>query len=823
MHRRIRRIRVYGLVLCLLCAGGWAAASDNLLSQGAFRPTRHDNPVGWKVKAWHNKLVNVVSEAAASYLRIVQPNEGGYCIIETTLPLDPTWSKLRFSVESRVQDLVQGDPGWKMSRIEPVFKGRSSHKPGVIHCHESEQWTEHTAEWNVPDGATELVLMVGFWESSGTFDLRDMKITVTGERQLTAEQRAAYEKLRLGERQPQVIPQGDYLATLKEEFSDIGPAYFVGGTTEAQVMERLQPGGQVSNAPLFKVQDQPFTLARRIHVPAKTKHPAMVNLRLFNTEPIHKGDTVLVTFWARGTKGRQKVDDGAGAVVQQLIKSHVGGPKHGHLTRYHDTKDLTEQWQRYWIATTEPSQWDFPAGKLELLMMLGHKPQDVQIGGLAWMIFPSGSNLANMPKKNWDYPGREPGAAWRAEAERRIDKLRKGRLTVKVVGADGKPLPGATVQVKLKRHAFNFSLATSPSLWAGADRFSDEDMRRHNQIVLDYFSGVGPTNALKWRHHGDGAKAQRTRQFLQWAKDQGLVTRGHVLVWPSIHHTPRQFKELAKTDPQKLRRIVREHVTDYVTRYRGLIDDWDVTNETDGNRDYMDLFGPEEIVQWYKLARAADPEVKLTFNEPSFGPGGMEGGSFPPELLGEYRGWVDYLIKQGAPLDRLGSQMHSGAVGKLRPGEHITAAWEQWDRMVELYDKDLIITELDVNIDDPHDPDQLAYQADVLRDTLILAFAHPRMVGVQQWGFWEGAHWLPNAALWRRDWSIKPNGEAYVDLITKTWHTDQQGRTDADGGFATRGFFGDYQVVVRHGDRSKTATVTFDKSNQSQPIVVSLE
>ena len=49
------------------------------------------------------------------------------------------------------------------------------------------------------------------------------------------------------------------------------------------------------------------------------------------------------------------------------------------------------------------------------------------------------------------------------------------------------------------------------------------------------------------------------------------------------------------------------------------------------------------------------------------------------------------------------------------------------------------------------------------------------------WGFWDGAHWKNNAPLYRRDWSLKPAGAAYRDLVLKTWRTDASGKTGADG------------------------------------------
>jgi hypothetical protein len=80
------------------------------------------------------------------------------------------------------------------------------------------------------------------------------------------------------------------------------------------------------------------------------------------------------------------------------------------------------------------------------------------------------------------------------------------------------------------------------------------------------------------------------------------------------------------------------------------------------------------------------------------------------------------------------------------------------------------------------------------------------------WGFWEGAHWRPRAALWNRDWSLRPHGQVWVDLVTKEWWTNTGGRTDARGGFATRGFCGDYEVTVEF--EGKTASRRLTLTNQ---------
>jgi GH35 family endo-1,4-beta-xylanase len=94
--------------------------------------------------------------------------------------------------------------------------------------------------------------------------------------------------------------------------------------------------------------------------------------------------------------------------------------------------------------------------------------------------------------------------------------------------------------------------------------------------------------------------------------------------------------------------------------------------------------------------------------------------------------------------------------------------------------KTFAITEFDVNVTD----EQL--QADFLRDFLTVAFSHPGISSFLMWGFWESEHWLPNAALYRKDWSIKPNGQAWLDLVKKSLvdRCYNLERCERDGGYS---------------------------------------
>ncbi|MCC5024039.1 MAG: immunoglobulin domain-containing protein [Candidatus Synoicihabitans palmerolidicus] len=103
------------------------------------------------------------------------------------------------------------------------------------------------------------------------------------------------------------------------------------------------------------------------------------------------------------------------------------------------------------------------------------------------------------------------------------------------------------------------------------------------------------------------------------------------------------------------------------------------------------------------------------------------------------------------------------------------------------------ITEFDITGDDE------TVQADYLRDFYTLAFSHPKMIGVQMWGFWEEAHWRAEAALYASDWTERAVGTAYRELLQETWKTNEMRTTGPDGRIRGRGFQGTYEVEDEDG------------------------
>jgi hypothetical protein len=167
-----------------------------------------------------------------------------------------------------------------------------------------------------------------------------------------------------------------------------------------------------------------------------------------------------------------------------------------------------------------------------------------------------------------------------------------------------------------------------------------------------------------------------------------------------------------------------------------------------------------------------------------------------------------FLLDKGAPLGGIGMQGHFN--WQLTPPVRLL---EVLDRFAAL-GLPIEVTEFDVDITD----EQL--QADYLRDFMTAVFSHPKVKGILMWGFWEGYHWRPNAALFRKDWSVKPNGQAWMDLVLKTWWTETEGKAGAGGEYKVRGFQGDYEVTAKAGGRTKNVRVSLPPSGATVTVTM---
>jgi GH35 family endo-1,4-beta-xylanase len=291
---------------------------------------------------------------------------------------------------------------------------------------------------------------------------------------------------------------------------------------------------------------------------------------------------------------------------------------------------------------------------------------------------------------------------------------------------------------------------------------------------------------------------------VQWLLDHKIAVRGHNLVWPSWQYLPQSLAAL-KDDKEKLHAAVIAHITDEAGTLKGKLAEWDVVNEPYTNHDLTDTLGQESLVDWYRAAHDADPDAILFLNDYNL----LSAGGTDTAHQDGFEQTVTYLLDNGAPLGGLGMQSHFD--WNLTPPERVLQLLDRYDK----FGLTIESTEFDISITDEK------LQADYLRDFMTALFSHQSVNGIIMWGFWEGRHWLPAAALYRKDWSLKPNGKVWLDLVRRQWWTDVQTTTDDGGQCKTRGFLGDYEITVKAG--GKTQTVPFTLSRDSTALTVTLK
>ena len=527
-------------------------------------------------------------------------------------------------------------------------------------------------------------------------------------------------------------------------------------------------GGSNSRRTIVPVEGMPFDRAIQGETLVELAQTWDAQFSITAGEPINKDDVLLAVFWARGIES----SDETGEVYSEFIFEQNSDPwtksaSHAFV--------VVGEWRQFFVPFESVD--DYETGQAAVKFRLGYKPQIIQIGGLELLNYKDILTLGDMPRTSITYTGMEADAPWRVQAEQKIDTYRKGEIEVTVEDENGNPVQDASVKLRMRKHFYNFGSAVVAGRIMGSG--SDTDM--YNSIIEDYFNRVVMENDLKW---GPWESWDRgvLLDALDWLRDGDIEIRGHCLVWPSWNNTPNDL-EANQDDPDYLRNRVMDHIEDEAGELAGLLVDWDVINENYWNHDIMDILGDEVMVDWFKKTREMDANAKLYLNDNNL----ISAGGIDQIHQDFFINTVQYLIDNGAPIDGIGTQCHFGS-NPTPP----TRIWSILDRLDD-FGLEIQATEFDINTNDPE------LQVNYTRDFMTAYFAHPSTVGILMWGFWARQHWRPEAALWDADWNLMPHGEAWLELVTETWWTNEDLSSNADGRASTRAFLGDYDLEVTYG------------------------
>lgn len=542
-----------------------------------------------------------------------------------------------------------------------------------------------------------------------------------------------------------------------------------------------------ATAELMPVADAPWTGFWRFKIIKRPVNSWSVQLTAKIQEPIAKGDKCLLLFHARAAEGK------ASGAANVEVARPPEYPKLGSTQFRVGTK-----WEPVILPFTAGEEG--PPGLCAVAIHLGGEVQTVDLGGLRLLNYGPDLSADTLPQPRFTYEGREPDAPWRKAALERIEKHRKSDFTLSLVDRDGRPVANADVRVVLRRHAFGFGSAVTAAMLNDPS----PDGVRYRAIVDECFSRVvfendlkpGPWEAAKNPEAKGSFRKIWLDKSLQWLADRRIEVRGHYLCWAPFE----PWSEKLRDKPQAIREKVLAYMREITPAIGGQVCEWDALNHPAGWEAGMcidTVLGGEFYAEVFREARKLT-RLPLWINEDQvFRPGRQQEEYF--QIIGK-------LLASGIRPDGIGNQAHFHSSFLPSPEEMLANS----DRFAKLVPA-LQITEFDVNT---NGDERLA--ADYTRDLLITTFSHPAYTGFVMWGFWEGAHWKPETALWRKDWSEKPAAQVWRDLVCQQWHTDEALHTDTGGTTKLRGFYGRYEVTVK----GQTISIDLTKSTKESVKVV---
>jgi GH35 family endo-1,4-beta-xylanase len=256
-------------------------------------------------------------------------------------------------------------------------------------------------------------------------------------------------------------------------------------------------------------------------------------------------------------------------------------------------------------------------------------------------------------------------------------------------------------------------------------------------------------------------------------------------------------------DSDEIRRLQMARIDDCVSRFKGLIDRWDVVNEaTHFEREEFMNRAPKMTRMWEKAgrveftreafehARRANPEAILLINDYRTDP--------PYERL------IEQLIDADGKriYDVIGIQSHQH--GGTWDNAKIWDVCERFARFgVPLHFTETTILsgkrqwEKERGEPWPSTPEGEAEQAREVVRFYTMLFSHPAVEAITWWDFsdrnaWKGAP----AGLIRADMSPKPAYDELMKLVHGKWWTRAELEADAQGKAPIRAFCGEYKVTV---------------------------
>jgi len=408
------------------------------------------------------------------------------------------------------------------------------------------------------------------------------------------------------------------------------------------------------------------------------------------------------------------------------------------------------------------------------------------------------------------------------QAAEGAEKFRKGDAWLAFRTLDDQPVSGVDVEIRQKTHDFLFgALLFGLVSHAGSEPYRVEAYKEEFKALFNmgvlpfYWEGYEPTAGMpQW---------PRQARVIEWALANRITLKGHPLVWTHPAGMPRWLYSLPVETTETL---LSARVTSTVLGLVDKINMWDIVNEpvntvswrmahaapTENEGTRYKYIPIEEAAHWiapyYRMAHLANPQSTLVLND------------FyqvtKPEVRQRFLSLVQQLKADMVPIGALGIQAHDPLDAWLPPQEVV----KTMDLLGSL-GYPLQITEFTPQSAGKSiaggwregrwtEETQAEYAEQIYR----LAFGHPAVEVINWWGFSDRDAWQPGGGLVTAEYQPKLVYRRLMQLIHQEWQTHLTARTDQEGRLQFRGFYGEYEILLKSPEgKLRGFTIHLSKKN----------
>lgn len=401
-----------------------------------------------------------------------------------------------------------------------------------------------------------------------------------------------------------------------------------------------------------------------------------------------------------------------------------------------------------------------------------------------------------------------------------IENNRKGRVHIRLIGKNGKPLVGKKIWLIQKTHDFKFGanlfMLKGFETEAENKEYENSFAELFNLATVPFYWNTLEPEQGKPRFSKESPFISRrpsTDLCVEYCEERGIDPKLHCLVYDN--YIP---SWLPKSDMKQMEYYYEKRIAEIAERYAGRMYEFEVINETMSTKWWHDqsvISSKRDVVEWaFALAKKYLPDERLIINE---GYPLLEAAAM--DYRSGYFLQLEKCLLNKTPIDKIGTQHHIFVGNTARTEEEydlsVKEHLNEGSPLMHLKALDVYgdlglpieLTELTVPTfgDTPEDEE---LQAELIKAIYSVWFSHPAVDSVVYWNTVDGCAYKAESEDWycdenncrgglyHRDLTPKKSALMLSKLINKEWRTEYSAETDRNGCVELKGFFGDYALVI---------------------------